>query len=192
MTSAIRRKWLVPAAFAAFLLGIAPALSQLDYNFMPKGGKVLLLEVLGSPPNGKELLSIISAKRNEAEWQKAMAAHAKALNEREQRTLAAYLAVNMPVENAKEAVDKAGNREALFAALPRDGRELGFYECQFCHSLFSSHLTQDREVQAWRNMFQSPFHRELKMTAQEREEFSRYSAINMPMKIEDVPQDLRF
>ena len=41
-------------------------------------------------------------------------------------------------------------------------------------------------------MFQSPFHRELKMTAQEREELARYSAINMPMKIEDVPPDLRF
>jgi hypothetical protein len=58
--------------------------------------------------------------------------------------------------------------------------------------LFSSHLTQDRSVQAWLNMFQSPFHRGLKMTAQEREEFARYSALNMPMKIDDVPRDLRF
>jgi hypothetical protein len=30
------------------------------------------------------------------------------------------------------------------------------------------------------------------MTPQEREEFSRYSAINMPMKFEDVPEELRF
>ena len=76
----------------------------------------------------------------------------------------------------------------LAAALPRDGRELAWNECQFCHSLFASHLTQNRDVQAWLNMFQSPFHRELKMTAQEREEFARYSAINMPMKVEDVPR----
>jgi hypothetical protein len=41
-------------------------------------------------------------------------------------------------------------------------------------------------------MFQSTFHRELKMTAQERREFSSYSAINIPMRIEDVPTDLRF
>jgi hypothetical protein len=121
-----------------------------------------------------------------------MTARAKALNEREQRTLAAYLAVNMPIQNAKQVIEKAGNLEALFAALPRDGRELGFNECQFCHSLFTSHLTQARSFQAWMNMFQSPFHRELKMTRQEREEFSRYSEINMPMKIEDVPPDLRF
>jgi len=30
------------------------------------------------------------------------------------------------------------------------------------------------------------------MTDREREEFSHYSVINMPMKFEDVPEDLRF
>ncbi|MCC6946183.1 MAG: hypothetical protein IT539_00315 [Bradyrhizobiaceae bacterium] len=192
MTSRKRRKWSVLAAFAGLLAGIAPALSQLDYNFMPKGGKALLLEILGSPPDTKELLGILSAKRGEAEWRQAVAGHAKSLSEREQQTLAAYLAINMPVENPELIATKAAKREDLDAALPRDGRELGFYECQFCHSLFTSHLTQARSYQAWMNMFQSPFHRELKMTGKEREEFSRYSEINMPMKIEDVPPDLRF
>jgi hypothetical protein len=41
-------------------------------------------------------------------------------------------------------------------------------------------------------MFLSPFHREMKMSAQEREEFARYSELNMPMKFEDVPEELRF
>jgi hypothetical protein len=41
-------------------------------------------------------------------------------------------------------------------------------------------------------MFQSPFHRGLKMTERERREFATYSAINMPMRTEDVPADLRF
>lgn len=192
MTPATGRKWLIPAAFGAVLLGLAPALSQLDYNFMPKGGKSLLLEVIGSPPDSKELREILSARRSEAEWRKAVAEKGKALVEREQETLAAYLAINMPVQNPEQTLAKAGKLDELYAALPRDGRELGFYECQFCHSLFTSHLTQGRSFQAWMNMFQSPFHRELKMTQQEREEFSRYSEINMPMKIEDVPQDLRF
>jgi hypothetical protein len=192
MTLTVRRRWRLAVALGALFLGLVPALSQLDYAFMPKGGKTLLLEVLGSPTEGKELLGILSAKRGEKEWRDAMAVRAKALNEREQRTLAAYLAVNMPIQNAKDAIEKVGNPEALFAALPRDGRELGFNECQFCHSLFTSHLTQARSFQAWMNMFQSPFHRELKMTRQEREEFSRYSEINMPMKIDDVPPDLRF
>jgi hypothetical protein len=192
MTLAVRRTCRFSLALGALFFGLIPALSQLDYSFMPKGGKTLLLEVFGSPPDSKELLGILSAKRGETEWRDAMTARAKALNEREQRTLAAYLAVNMPIQNAKQVFEKAGNLEALFAALPRDGRELGFNECQFCHSLFTSHLTQARSFQAWMNMFQSPFHRELKMTRQEREEFSRYSEINMPMKIEDVPPDLRF
>jgi hypothetical protein len=184
-----RWRWLAPVAIGALLFGLAPALSQLDYGFMPKGGKTLLLDVA---PDGKELLKIVSVRRNEGEWREALAERAKSLSERELRTLAAYLAVNMPVANPEATAAKAAKRDELETALPRDGRELAWNECQFCHSLFTSHLTQDRDVQAWLIMFQSPFHRELKMTAQEREEFARYSAINMPMKIEDVPPDLRF
>ena len=89
----------------------------------------------------------------------------------------------------KATLQQAAKRGDIASALPPDGRELAWNQCQSCHSLFSSYLTQDRDVQGWRNMFLSPFHRELKMTPQEREEFSRYSAINMPMKIEDVPED---
>jgi hypothetical protein len=169
-----------------------PALPQLDDSFMPKGGKTLLLQVLAEAGNGGELLALLSARRSEGEWRQVLAPRAAALSEREQSTLAAYLAVNMPVSNPGEVAQREGRTAELYAALPRDGRELAWHECQFCHSLFTSHLTQDRSLQAWMNMFESPFHREMKMTPQEREEFSRYSAINMPMKIEDVPPDLRF
>lgn len=192
MILGVRRQWLIPAVLGGLLLGLAPAFSQLDYSFMPKGGKALLLDILGYKPDKKDLLNLLAARRNEAEWQKSMAERVKRMSERERQTLAAYLAINMPVKDPDKMVERATKPEELLAALPRDGRELGFYECQFCHSLFTSHLTQARSFQAWMNMFQSPFHRELKMTAQEREEFSRYSEINMPMKVEDVPQDLRF
>ena len=186
MTAARQRNWLIPVALGILFFGLTSALSQLDYGFMPKGGKTLLLEVFGSLPDQQELRKIVEARRSEAEWRDAMSARGKALSERELRTLAAYLVVNMPVPEATRA------RPDLAAALPRDGRELAWNECQFCHSLFTSYLTQDRSAQAWLNMFQSPFHRAMKMTQQEREEFARYSAINMPMKIEDVPKDLRF
>lgn len=192
MTGTWRKKRGALFILGAIVLGLVPALSQVDYSFMPKGGKALLLEILSIPPDGKELRDILSARRTEEEWRKALAGKVKALSEREQETLAAYLAINMPVENPEQILEKAAKPEELYAMLPRDGRELGFYECMYCHSLFTSHLTQDRPFQAWMNMFQSPFHRELKMTQQEREEFSRYSEINMPMKIEDVPPDLRF
>ncbi len=51
---------------------------------------------------------------------------------------------------------------------------------------------QNRDAQGWRSIFLSPFHRQIKMAAQERETFARYAAFNMPMKAEDVPADLRF
>ena len=196
MTAVRQRHVLLPVALGVLLFGLAPALSQLDYAFMPKGGKALLLELLGGVPNAKDLRQIVEARRSEPEWRDTLGARAKAANktmsERELRTLAAYLAVNMPVPDPDAVSAKAANPAELATALPRDGRELAWNECQYCHSLFSSHLTQERSVQAWMNMFQSPFHREMKMTATERAEFSHYSTINMPMKIEDVPPDLRF
>lgn len=188
------RGWLrsSAAAVAALMLGFAPALSQLDFAFMPKGGKDILLDVLGSRPNTDELRTILTTKRNEADWRQAMSGRVGLSSDRELRTLAAYLAGNLPVQSADTIVAKASGRAELYEALPRDGRELAWNECQSCHSLFTGYLTQDRSIQAWRNTFFSPFHRELKMTTQEREEFAQYSAINMPMAIDDVPRELRF
>jgi hypothetical protein len=186
-----RFRWITGAACALSLALVSfPASAQQDDTFMPKGGKTLLLEMLGSTPDKEAVQEITRVQRSETEWAEALAAKTKGLSEQERRTLAAYLAVNMPLPEGATA--DAVSSEGLAKALPRDGRELAWNECQFCHSLFTSHLTQERDVQAWRNMFQSPFHRELKMTRQEREEFSQYSAINMPMKIEDVPAALRF
>jgi hypothetical protein len=177
-------------AIVALLASGAAALSQLDPSFMPKGGKALLLELFGASDQSAELRNVLTSRRSEDEWGTALGERAKKLSERERRTLTAYLAVNMPLQ--QEALGQVKQPGGLEQILPRDGRELAWYECQSCHSLFASHLTQDRSVQAWLNMFQSPFHRGLKMSAQEREEFARYSAINMPMKTEDVPRDLRF
>ena len=157
-----------------------------DNAFMPKGGRALLLDVLGTSPDQTELRAIVQARRTELQWREFVAAPKKALTERELATLAAYLAVNMPMS------DDVVKRDNLVSVLPPDGRELAWSGCQNCHSLFAGYLTQDREVQGWRNIFLSPFHRELKMSPQEREEFARYSNLNMPMKIDDVPQDLRF
>jgi hypothetical protein len=185
MTTAASAGRLFLAAFAIAVFAFAHAGGE-DNAFMPKGGRVLLLDLLGAPPNQAELRAIVQARRTEPEWRDFVAARKKSLTEREFATLAAYLAVNMPLS------DDAVKGGKLASALPPDGRDLAWNGCQNCHSLFAAYLTQDREVQAWRNMFLSPFHRELKMSPQEREEFARYSALNMPMKIDDVPPDLRF
>ena len=174
----------------AWLVGILLAQGQETFDFMPKGGKTLLIEMLGQPLDLAALRPIATARRSEEQWLAFLTDRKTAMSERELRTLADYLAVNMPVPaGALESAQKKGDPAA---ALPPDGRELAWNHCQFCHSLFASHLTQDRDVKAWLGMFQSPFHREIQMSERERETFARYSAVNMPMKIEDVPPDLRF
>lgn len=178
------------AAAAALLAGWATAPHAAGgetEDFMPKGGRTLLLEMLGPQAGAAAIREIVTARHSDDEWTALVAARAGGASDREKSTLAAYLAVNMPLASGR--VPAPGG---LAAALPRDGRDLAWRQCQFCHSLFTSHLTQSRDVQGWRNMFLSPFHRELKMTPQEREEFARYSAINMPMKVDDVPPELRF
>ena len=181
---------LLLAAAGAVVFPPARAAAGEDYDFMPKGGKTLLLEVLGTPPDMAEFGKIVRARRTEAEWRAAIALRGKALTDKQLATLAAYLAVNMPLADA--VAQEAAKLGEPASSLPPDGRELAWKQCQSCHSLFASHLMQIRDAQGWRNMYLSPFHRELKASPQEREEFARYSALNMPMKVEDVPQDLRF
>ena len=177
MVASRGRMFLAVLATAAFAL--AQAAGE-DIAFMPKGGRTLLVELVGA--SSAQLRGIARERRTEAQWREFADAQKKPMTEKERATLAAYLFVNMPVASAAQGAP----------VLPPDGRELAWDGCQNCHSLFAGYLTQDRELQGWRNIFLSPFHRELKMSPREREEFARYSAINMPLKIEDVPPDLRF
>ncbi len=175
-------------ALAALVVALAPARTQEDFGFMPKGGKTLLLELTASNPG--ELREIGAARHNEAEWRELISARAKALSPRDANELSAYLAINMPLpEGALGPTPSAGDAEK---ALPADGRELAWYQCQSCHSLYTGYLMQDRDAQGWRSIFLSPFHRGIKMTTRERETFARYSAFSMPMKSENVPADLRY
>ena len=181
---------LVAIALAVVLTGFLPALAQLTSDFMPEGGKTLFLEVFSAAPDSATIAEITGAKRGEADWSEALKARKAGLKDQQLRTLASYLAVNMPL--APDAVEAAAKAGDIAAALPADGRELAWNQCQTCHSLFAGYLTQDRDVEGWRNTFRTPFHRELTLTDREREEFAHYSVINMPMKFEDVPEDLRF
>lgn len=179
------RKVRAYSALALATLATTFAAFAQQLTFMPKGGRQLLLEVVGKPPDIARLREIAGAKHTEAEWRAILADRKTALGEREAATLAAYLEVNMPLPAAALQGD-------IVAALPADGQALAENTCQSCHSIFTSYLTQSRDVQGWRSIFLSPFHRELKLAEREREEFARYSAINMPMKVDDVPSDIRF
>lgn len=184
-----RVRGLVLALILAAILPSGAAFAQQDESFMPKGGKTLLLELFGDN-DVVALRDFITTRRTEAEWLAALAAKNGALSDRERAELAAYASINLPL--SADAAEKATTRPSIAAVLPPDGRELAWTQCQFCHSLFTGYLMHQRDVQGWRNIFLSPFHRGMKMTAAARETFARYSAINMPMKKEDVPADLRY
>lgn len=184
------KKLLMLAVLGTLLLGSRSMLAQESDDFMPKGGKDLLIQLLGHPLDTAELHQIATTKRNTEEWQTSLAPRTGAMNGRERRTLSEYLAVNMPLVGKNlEAVGKNGDEAT---ALPPDGQELAVNFCQFCHSFFTGYLMIERDVQGWLGTFETPFHSEIEMTEKERETFARYSAINMPMKIGDVPEDLRF
>ncbi len=179
----------VVACCSMFLL-VGTAAAQLDFGFMPRGGKAILLELLATSPAGRELIKASPAGKSDKDWKRAVAALATGLRDKELQTLAAYLSVSAPF--GASVGEKASQPDEVAPLLPMDGRELAWEYCQSCHSLFSGYLTQERDTRAWLNTFESPFHREVQMTQKQREEFARYSAINMPMKIEDVPEELRF
>lgn len=169
---------LAPLGAGACALVLAAAGETPD--FMPKGGRTLLAEITAGAP--AQLRAIVQERRSEAQWLEFAKSQKKLSTDAQRATLAAYLAVNLPV-----AAPVQGPRD-----LPLDGRDLAWEQCQSCHSLFSSFLTQSGSATRWRNMFLAPFHRNMRMSPQEREEFARYAEINMPMKVEDIPADLRF
>ena len=94
---------------ALSLAALTPGLGQEGHEFMPKGGKTLLIELLGSPADAAQLREITQGKHSEEEWSDALAGQTSAMSEAERRTLAAYLAVNMPLpERAQEKAEAAG------------------------------------------------------------------------------------
>lgn len=172
-------------AMLALLLA-GPVLAQAGFEFMPDGGRGLLRQLFAGDP--AELVKLSAESHDQASWETILGQDTD-LSETERVTLAGYLSVNFPFAGDPDALASAEDPVSL---LPADGKELAVANCQYCHSIFSGYLMHDRDLQGWRNVFLSPFHREIKMDEKERETFSLYSAANMPMKYEDVPPELRF
>lgn len=157
-------------------------------EFMPPGGRTLLLELLGgedAPP----LAEAAALDRDAEAWRAWAEERAPDMGEPALSTLAGYAALNLPLPAERlAALDEGGDA----AALPPDGKDLAISQCQFCHSLFSGYLMHDRDKVGWLGTFKSPFHTEIPMNQVERETFANYSALNMPLDYDDVPPELRF
>ena len=161
---------LTPLFFA-----FASATAQQGFEFLPDGGRETLLDLIKA---GVIEQNTLDRSLSEEEWSSSLRGAAEGLSDEAVETLASYLAINAPIPAS--------------GPLPADGKDLAIANCQFCHSFFTGYLVHERDTEGWRAIFKSPFHRELPMTATERETFARYSAINMPVPYEDVPDELRF
>jgi hypothetical protein len=182
-----------PLSLAACALATSISASALlaedTMGFMPPGGKSILIENLEAA-DGDKFAELAANEATNEEWAELLAKLLPDLGENALETVTAYSAINFPL--SPEALAKLGETGDAAEILPADGKELAINNCQQCHSLFSGYLVHDRDVTGWLGIFKSPFHSELPMTEIERETFSHYSAINMPLKFEEVPPEYRF
>lgn len=166
------------AFLAVLIMGAGAVLAAGDpFAFMPDGGRGDFPRVF---PDAATQAWAMAQDLTPEDWQAEIATRAPDLGDRETRTLAAYLAAVAPLERAADD------------PLPPDGRDIALAQCQSCHSLFSGYLMQRRDRAAWLSTFASPFHSVIDLTDGEKAIFADYSALNMPMRFEDVPPELRF
>ncbi|RBI87489.1 hypothetical protein DRV85_00730 [Rhodosalinus halophilus] len=176
------------SALLGALLLAGAALAQGDaFDFMPPGGREILASLAGGDANA--LAEIAGREHDRDGWAEWTRAQAPDLEAAQVETFAAYAALNLPAgeDVLAEVADSGGA-----SALPPDGKDLAVQQCQFCHSMFSGYLMHDRDEAGWLSTFKAPFHLEIPMNETERATFAAYSAINMPMKMQDVPPELRF
>lgn len=159
------------------LLGFAAAGEGDPFGFLPDGGRGLFARAF---PDHAAQEAALAETRGEADWAAALVG--AGLTDRERATLAAYLARIAPREGGADPV----------ATLPPDGRDMAVAQCQSCHSLFSGYLMQRRDRQGWLAVFASPFHAAIPLAPGARAIFADYPAINLPLRLEDVPPELRF
>lgn len=172
----------------ALLVAVGAVAQDDQFDFMPAGGRALLLDLLGQT-DAKTLAELAARDQSAEDWQAWAQSQETDLDDNALATFAGYAELNLPVaEDVLTALSESGDA----ALLPPDGKDLAIAQCQFCHSLFSGYLMHERDVVGWKGTFKSPFHSEIPMNEVERDTFARYSATNMPMRFEDVPPELRF
>ena len=178
----------------ALLVGPRVAQAADVFDFIPAGGRTLLVKVLGSRPPADEVKALLSAKHSRDEWVKYLRDHSKAitgvqrLSEKELLTLADYLSFNMPLPAGKIPANPAqANWEKL---LPMDGKDLALDYCQGCH-IITVVITQDRPREHWLGSLNKPSHVEIKLTREQREALVSYLVLNAAIPIDQVPEELR-
>ena len=184
---------LIAAATCAALAAPPPKGGDV-FDFIPAGGRTLLAQVLSSRAAAGDARAVVTGKRTSEEWLADLRAREKALpglqalDDRERRTLADYLAANMPLAPAKVPADPA--KAPWEKVLPPDGRDFVLEYCQGCH-IVTVVVTQDRSKAAWLGSLNKPSHIQIRLTPPQRDALANYLVVNAAIPIDQVPEDLR-
>lgn len=191
----MRRLLVAVATFACLVVTAQPATAQKDvFSFVPPGGKSLLLTLVRSKPPLPELRGLLTAKHTQQEWQATLLAKRQAipalvrLSDTELATLASYLFYTAPLDQRR--LPNGHDLKEWQKALPPDGRDLALNYCQFCH-IITVVVTQAKERQGWQGTMNTPSHVVVKLSPKEREALASYLALNAPVPLESIPEELR-
>lgn len=166
----------------ALLLNAGTAAAQDDvFDFMPEGGRTILLDLLATNPG---LGDAIGTARGPEDWltylsQDAQAAAAKTaaeLDEWQRQTLADYLGYAGAIMDTENLV--------------RDGRDMTLERCQSCH-IVTVVVTQSRTRAAWLGTMNKPSHIKVPLTEAERGQLADYLVVNAGLPIDAIPPELR-
>lgn len=195
------RRWLLLAITVAVAVPIGIVLSQVGYDWMPRGGQQLLNAVLTDCATCDELPTIAMMEKTQEEWMEYFSAQQSKRDDlpeeeltkgafagfadREVDTLVAYMAINLPIPEARvPEVERVGT-----GALPIEGRQLALEQCTACHAIAAT-MTQEWTVERWIHLITDGTHGVLRLTDEQVRELAHYIT-NNPVPMEEIPPPLR-
>lgn len=186
----MRIEWrIILVASASVLLFFGSAVAkEFNYDFMPKGGSKLLVDVLNRS-KGVDLKFILNGKMTKGKWKEYLQGKGglAGLNQKQVDTLINYLTINMPAPKVKIPSDI---KKLKFNDLPNDGQEILLESCTLCHPL-GPVLSESRDAKGWESVYYTNPHPETKLSKQALDELCTYLGINMPIPDKDIPAELK-
>jgi hypothetical protein len=170
------------AAVALFAMAIAcSAIAQDQFAFLPKGGAMLLVEVLEGCDACEDLATLATFDFSAEEWFTYFQDHdaLAELSEPEADVLVHYLEIYFP----REGISDPGS-------LPTDGRAIIARNCHLCHTVAVA-VTQERSVERWQSFGMLPPHDTLRISELEWVVVAQYLARQTPIPMERIPEVLR-
>jgi hypothetical protein len=186
----VRIEWriiMVASVSAVLFFGFAVA-AEFNYDFMPKGGSHILVDVLNRV-KGVDLKFVLSGKMTKEKWKEYLQGKGglAGLNPKQVETFINYLAINMPAPKVKIPSDI---KKLKYTDLPIDGQEILLESCTLCHPL-GPVLVETRDAKGWESVYYTNPHPETGLSKQAIDELCIYLGLNMPIPDKDIPAALK-